>query len=341
MRRAPHGQDKLLKSVFRICLALLWAAPLVVAPLVFTPVSAVAQDWPAKPVRIIVSNSAGSSPDIVARMVADRLTKAFGQSFLVDNRAGGQSMIGAETVAKSAPDGYTLFIASQDIYAANLYRFKSLPYDAMRDFMPIANVVDSAPFVVAVHPDLPVANYPELVAYAKQRPDKLSVGVTIGASEALARWMNVMAGTEIAIIPYKVNPQAAQGAVAGEIQVLVISLPSIESFVRAGKLRIIAVSSSKRFPQLPDMRTLAEHYPGLVMEGRFILMGPAGTPVAIVQRLNREVDRMLKEPELVQRIRSFGFSSSDAMSPRTLAESILAARETWRRLAQDIKLQPE
>jgi tripartite-type tricarboxylate transporter receptor subunit TctC len=300
-----------------------------------------AQDWPQKPVRIVVSNSAGSSPDIVTRMVAERLARAFGQSFLVDNRAGGQGLIGAEMVARAAPDGYTLFMASQDTYAANVFRFRSLPYDPVRDFVPIANVVDSAPFVVAVHPDQPVTSWPELIAHAKQRPGKLSVGVTIGASDALARWMNVLAGIDLLVVPYKVNPEAARAALTGEIQVLLISLPSIEPFVKSGKLRIVAVSSSKRFPQLPDTPTLAEHSPGLVIEGRFLLMGPTGMPAPIVERLNREVDRMLREPEVVQRIRGFGFSSSDAMSPKALAESIQSARETWRRLARDIHMQPE
>ena len=132
-----------------------------------------AQEWPAKPVKIVVSNSAVSSPDIVTRMLADRLSKAFGQSFLVDNRAGGQGLIGAEMAAKSPPDGYTLYLASQDLYAANLFRFKSLPYDADRDFAPVANVVDSAPFVLAVHHEVPVRTYPELIAYAKSHPGKL------------------------------------------------------------------------------------------------------------------------------------------------------------------------
>ncbi len=274
-------------------------------------------------------------------MVADRLSKALGQSFVVDNRAGGQGLIGAELAAKSAPDGYTFYMASQDVYASNLFRFKSLPYDPDRDFTPVANVVDSAPFVVAVHPDVPVKSYPELVSYAKAHPGRLSVGVTIGASEALARWMNVRAGTDIVLVPYKVNPQAAQAAVAGEIGVLIISLPSIESFVKAGKLRIIAVSSSKRFPQLPATPTVAEHHPGLVIEGRFILMAPSGTPAAIVERVNREVDRMLRDPEVVQRIRAFGFSSSDAMTPAALTVSIREARDTWRKVANDIKLQAE
>ena len=316
-------------------------AQLLAAVLIALAAPTQAEDWPAKPVRIVVSNSAGSSPDIVTRLVADRLTRAFGQSFVVDNRAGGQGLIGAELVARSAPDGYTLYMASQDLYAANLFRFKSLPYDPERDFVPVANVVDSAPFVLAVHPDLPVKTYPEMIAYAKANSGKLSLGITIGASEALARWINATAGTQILLVPYKVNPQAAQAAVTGEIQALLISLPSIDSFVRAGKLRIIGVSSSRRFPQLPDTPTLTEYHKGLVIEGRFILMAPTGTPAAIIDRLNREVDRMLREPEVIQRIRSFGFSSSDAMNTRSLQESIREARETWRRVAKDIDLRPE
>ena len=206
--------------------------------------AAQAQTWPTRPVRIILSNSAGGSPDIVTRMVADRLSKAFNQPFLIENRPGGESVIGAEIASKAAPDGYTFYLATNDTHAANRYRLKSQPFDADRDFTPVANVIDSAPFVVAVHPDLPVTSYPELVSYAKARPGKLSVGITIGISDVLAQWMNKTAGTDIVRIRYKLNPQAAQDAMAGQIQVLLISLISIDSFVKAGKLRVIAVSAS-------------------------------------------------------------------------------------------------
>jgi tripartite-type tricarboxylate transporter receptor subunit TctC len=303
--------------------------------------SAQAQSWPAKPVRIIISNSAGGSPDIVTRMLADRLSKSLGQTFVVENRPGGESVIGAEIAAKSAPDGYTFYLATGDTHAGNLFRLKSIPFDPDRDFTSVANVIDSAPFVVAVHPDVPVRTYPELVSYAKARPGKLSVGITIGISNILAQWMNHSAGTDITVIPYKSNPQAAGDAVSGQVQVLLISLPSIESFVKAGKLRLIAVSSGKRFPGLPDIATIAEAYPGVVIEGWLFLVAPAGTPSDIVQRMNREVDRIVKEPEVVQRIRSFGFSSSDAMTPATINERVREERERWKKIAQDIKLQPQ
>ncbi|MSQ51260.1 MAG: tripartite tricarboxylate transporter substrate binding protein [Betaproteobacteria bacterium] len=300
-----------------------------------------AQTWPVKPVRIIISNSAGGSPDIIARMVADRLGKAFGQSFVVENRPGGESVIGADLAAKSAPDGYTFYLATGDTHASNLFRLKSIPFDPDRDFIPVANVIDSAPFVVAVHPDLPVRTYPELVSHAKANPGKLSVGITIGISDILARWMNHSAGTDIVRIPYKINPQATQDAVSGQIQVLLISLPSIDSFVRAGKLRVIAVSSSRRFPSLPDTPTVAETYPGLVIEGWLFLVAPTGTPGDIVQRMNREVDRIVRDPEVVQRIRSFGFSASDAMTAASINERVREERGRWKRIAQDLKLQPQ
>jgi tripartite-type tricarboxylate transporter receptor subunit TctC len=300
-----------------------------------------AQQWPSKPLRIILSNSAGSSPDIVARMVADRLGKALGQSVLVENHPGGNAVIGAELAAKAAPDGYTYFLSNQDTHVTNLFRLKSIPYDPERDFTPVANVIDSAPFVIAVNPAVPAKSYGELVSYAKAQPGKMSVGVTVGVSDVLARWMDFTAGTRSLIVPYKSNPQAAQDAVSGQIQVLLISQPSIDSFAKAGKLRVIAVSSSKRFPLLPDVPTLAESYPGLVIEGWLFLVAPSGTPAPIVQRMNREIDAILKQPEVVQRIRSFGFSSSDARTPQTLRERIGDVRATWKKIAADIKMEPQ
>ena len=300
-----------------------------------------AQQGPAKPLRIVLSNSAGSSPDIISRMVADRLGRSLGQSVLVDNRPGGAGLIGPEVAAKAAPDGYTYFLANQDSHATNLYRFKTLPYDPDRDFTPVANVIDSAPFVLAVHPDMAARSYPELVSYAKARPGKLTMGVTVGLNDVLARWMNVMAGTDALIVPYKTNPQSAQDAAAGQIQSLLISLPSIESFVKAGKLRVIAVSSTRRFPPLPDVPTLAEAYPGLVIEGWLFLVTNTGTPPPIIHRVNRDVDVIVKDPEVVQRIRSFGFSASDAMTPETLGERIRAVRASWKKIATDIKMEPQ
>jgi tripartite-type tricarboxylate transporter receptor subunit TctC len=300
-----------------------------------------AQQWPAKPIRILLTNSAGSAPDVIARLVAEKLTGSLGQSVLVENRPGGNGFIAIEAAAKAAPDGYTYLVSSQDTSAANIYRFKSLPYDPDRDFTPVANLIDSAPLVLAVHPDLPIRSYPELVSFAKARQGKATIGVTVGLTEMLARWMNFTTGAGMEIIRYKSNPQSAQEAVSGQINALVNAVPSIEPLMKAGRLRVIAVSSTKRFPTLPDVPTLAETFPGLVVEGWLFLVAPTGTPQPIVQRMNREIDGILKNQDVVQRIRSFGFSSTNAMTPETINERIQLTRATWKKIAQDIKIQPE
>ena len=171
---------------------------------------ATAQDYPTRPVKIILSNSAGGSPDIVMRIVADRLSRSLGQQFFVENRPGGESVIGAELASQAPPDGYTLYLGTNDALVANRFRLKSLPYDADRAFTPIANFVDSAPFVVVVHPDLPVKTFGQLVSVAKARPDALSYGTTIGISDVLAQWINKTAGIDIHRIPYRQNPEPCE-----------------------------------------------------------------------------------------------------------------------------------
>jgi tripartite-type tricarboxylate transporter receptor subunit TctC len=300
-----------------------------------------AQNYPVNPVKIILSNSAGGSPDIVTRIVADRLGRVLGQQFVVENRPGGESVIGAALAARAAPDGYTLYLGSNDALVANRFRLKTLPYDPDKDFAPIANIVDSAPFAVAVHPDLPAKTFGELVSFAKSRPGKLSYGVSIGISDTLAQWINTIAGVHILRVPYRLNPQAVQDTVSGQLQVVIISLPSIDQFIKSGQLRMLAVSSAKRFRRLPDIPTIAETYPGLIVEGWFALVGPAGIPAEIAQRLNREVDKIVREPEFVERIANFGFSTSDAMAPDSLTMRMRADTEHWRKIAHDIGMQPQ
>jgi tripartite-type tricarboxylate transporter receptor subunit TctC len=303
--------------------------------------NALAQDYPTGPVKIILSNSAGGSPDITARIVADRLSKALGQQVLVENKPGGESVIGALLVARAPADGYTLYFGFNDALVSNRFRLKSLPYDPDNDFTPIANVVDSAPFVVAVHPDVPAKTFGELMEFARSNPGKLSYGTTVGLSDTLAQWINKTAKVDIQRVPYRVNPQAVQDALSGRVQILLISLPSIEQFARSGQLRMLAVSGAKRFYKLPDIPTIAETYPGLVIEGWFELMGPAGIPAEIVQRLNSEVGKIVKDREFVERLAQFGFSTSDAMTPHLLRMRVRTETELWRKIAQDIELKPQ
>jgi tripartite-type tricarboxylate transporter receptor subunit TctC len=303
--------------------------------------AAIAQDYPNRPVKVILSNSAGGSPDIIMRVVADGLSKSLGQQFFIENRPGGESMIGAELASRAAPDGYTLYLGANDAMVANRFRLKSLTYDPDKAFTPIANIIDSAPFVVALHPDVPARTFGELVSVAKAQSGKLSYGFTIGISDILGRWINKIAGIDLLRVPYRQNPQAVQDALTGQVQVLLISLPSVQTFVDAGKLRIVAVSSAKRFPSLPGTPTIAETYPGLIIEGWFALFGPTGIPPEVVRRLNPEVGKVLRDPEVVKRIRSYGFSSSGGMTPEWVLEHMREDIARWRRIAQDIGLQPQ
>jgi tripartite-type tricarboxylate transporter receptor subunit TctC len=302
--------------------------------------NALAQDYPTGPVKIILSNSAGGSPDIVARIVADRLSKALGQQVFVENKPGGDSVLGAVLAARAPADGYTLYFTFNDALVSNRFRLKSLPYDPDNDFTPIANIVDSAPFAVAVHPNVPAKTFGELMEFARSNPGK-SYGTTIGLSDTLAQWINKSAKVDILRVPYRVNGQAVQDALSGRVQIVLISLPSIEQFVRSGQLRMLAVSGPKRFYKLPDIPTVAETYPGLVIEGWFELVGPAGIPAEIVQRLNREVDKIVKDREFVERLAQFGFSTSDAMTPHLLRMRVRTETERWRKIAQDIELKPQ
>jgi tripartite-type tricarboxylate transporter receptor subunit TctC len=297
--------------------------------------------WPSRPVRIILSNSPGGSPDIISRMMADRLSRALGQPFAIENRPGGQSVIGADIAAKAKPDGYTYYLATDSSMVMNRFLLKSLPYDPERDFVYVANIVDSAPFAVALHESVPAASLPQLVSHAKSRPRELSIGITINNADILAQWINKAAGIDMTIVRYKENRQAVADAVAGRLQVLLISYPSIDSFVKQGRLRLVGVSSPKRFPGLDDVPALSEHYPGMVIGAWWAFVAPAGTPQAAVQRMNREVDAILKDPAMAEKIRGYGFSTSDAMTPATLAERARSGADLWRKLTTLLELKPE
>jgi len=299
-----------------------------------------AQQWPAKPVRIILSNGSGSLPDVLMRMVAERLGNSLGQSFLIVNRTGGNAIVGAEAAAKAAPDGYTYYVSSPETHAMNVFQFKSLPYDPDRDFTAVANI-GSAPFVVAVHPDVPAKTYPEFIAYAK-KTGRASMGVGVGMSDVLAQWMNVVTGTHVLPVRYKSAPLAGQDAAGGQVTAAIVSLGSIAPLVKAGKLRIIAVTSSGRFPPLPDMPRLADAYPDLIMEGWIFLVAPTGTPPSIVQRMNSEINTALTEPKMVERMMSgYGFSTREVMTPEVLQERIKEMRVTWQKIAHDIKMEAQ
>lgn len=297
--------------------------------------------WPAKPVRLIISNSPGSAPDVVARLATERLSRATGQQWIVDNRAGGGGIIGAEAAAKSAPDGYTFFLANGTTMAVTPHLMKSLPYDPVRDFSPVAMIIDSGPNGLAVHPDIPARTVPELIALVKANPGKYSYSVTVPFLAIASAWMAKAAGMDMVQIQYKDAPQAMQDAVAGRVPIMYNSMGTVQALVRSGKLRLIGVSSIKRLSQWPDVAAIAETLPGYEAEGWNSLAAPAGTNAEIVGRINREMESIVRSREFLQPLEKFIWTNlNGASTPQALREFYRAEREKWGRIIREMGLQP-
>ena len=303
---------------------------------------ATAQDWPTRPVKFIVSQPPGTSPDIVARFLADKLFRSLGQQVIVENRPGGQNVVGAQAVAKAPADGYTYFFATTAAIVTNPLTFKTLPYDPEKDFMPVAMIAKS-PMVIAVNPAVPAKTLAELVALDKAQPGKLAAANegTKTFSGMMSQMLNTTTGTKFLQVPYTGVAPAIQDTIAGRTQVVLVSSAALLPFIKRGELRPLAVSAGKRVRGLETVPALVETYPGFEYVGWFALLAPSGTPAAIVQRLNREMDKVLADPEIAQRLYDFGLVNEGAGTPETLNEFLRAERGRWTKLVKEIGLQPE
>jgi tripartite-type tricarboxylate transporter receptor subunit TctC len=300
------------------------------------------QSWPTRPVRLIVSQAAGGTPDIVARILAERLGNALGQPMVVENRPGSANMVGAQAAARATPDGYTLFFATAAALVTNPYTFKSLPYDPVKDFVPIG-LAGKAMFMILAHPGVPAKNIRELVALDRAEPGKLAFA-TDGPrnfSGMVAAWLNRVAGTHILTVPYNAMPQGLQDTVAGRTQLVILAIPSAAPFVKRGELRPLAISSASRAPGYEDVPPVAETYPGFDLVGWFAFVAPAGAPREAIQRTNRELDRILGDPDVVRRLRGFGFYTEGAGTPESTAEFIRAELERWGDIVRQVGIKPE
>ena len=311
------------------------------ALLLLAGASALAQNWPTKPIKFIVPNAAGSSPDLLSRMWAEKLTRALGQQVLVENNIAGSGLVAAQSAARSAPDGYTLFLATVVTHATNPFMFKSLPYDPVRDFAPIAILMDDGPFIVAVHPGVPAKTFAEFLALVKSNPGKFSFAADAGIAGIAGRWLFKIAGADIVFVPYKQVAASLQDVVGGRVDSIIISLAASDAFVKAGKLRLVGVTSARRFAGVEHVPAITETVPGVQFGGWFTIAAPAGTPAEIIRRLNHETGEFLKQPEVDARIRSFGWFSSGAGTPESTAEFIRAEREKWGRIIREVGIQPE
>lgn len=288
-----------------------------------------AQTYPAKPVRMIVPFAAGGGTDIVARTMAPKLSEVFGQSFVVENRAGANANIGMDLAAKSPADGYTLSFTSSSL-AINPSLYKKLTYDPVKDFAPIT-LATLIPFILVTHPSVPVNTLRQLVTFAAARPRQLSYASS-GAGNATHLSMALferMAKLELVHVPYKGTGQGIIDLMGGHVQLMFGSIPSTMPQVRAGKLRLLAISSAKRSAVLPNTPTVAESgVAGYELTSWYGALAPAGTPAAIVNRLNSEMVKVLHHPEVKSRLTDEG-AEPVGNSPQQFAAFILSERSKY------------
>ena len=291
--------------------------------------------YPTKPVRIVVPFPAGGTTDIIARATAQKLSEAWGQQVIVDNRPGAAGNIGAELVAKSAPDGYTLLMGTVGTHAINSSLYAKMPYDHVKDFAPVI-LVAGVPNVLVVNPEVPVKTVPELIAYVKANPGKLNFassgsGTSIHLSGELFK---TMTGVQMTHVPYKGSAPALTDLIGGQVQLMFDNLPSSLAFIKAGKLRALAVTSTTRAGALPDVPTVADFVPGFEASSWFGLLAPAGTPPAVIAKINGEVAKWLATPEAREKLTAQGANTAGG-TPEDFAKHIQAETAKWAKVVKE------
>ena len=292
-----------------------------------------AQEYPSRPVRIVVPSPPAGGTDIVARVLAQHFSKAFGQQFFVENKPGAGNMIGIEAVARSAPDGYTLLMSASTL-ALNSVLFKKVPYDPVRDFAPIT-LTATAPNVLLVHPSVPAQSLAEFIALAKAKPGALSYGTPgIGTSPHLSmELLKSMAGIDLQHIPYKGTAAAVTDVIGGQIAATFSNALTAKPQVDAGRVRALAITGPRRIEALPNVPPVAEAgVPGYEAMQWYGLLAPAGTPAAIVERLNAEALKALRSPEMKERLSADGAEPLGG-SPAEFAALIRRELDKWTRVA--------
>jgi tripartite-type tricarboxylate transporter receptor subunit TctC len=296
---------------------------LVCTILVGTVGPAHAQDWPNRPVKVIVPNGPGGISDTLARLTADRLSKTFGQPFVIDNRGGAGGIIGTEAAARSPNDGYTLYFGGGAQFTVNPL-IKKLAYDPVKDLTPIS-MVSLNGMALAIHPDLPVRSLREFIEYVKANPGKINYGVAgLGQSSHLApAALAARAGLDMVVVPYQSTPPALVGLVSGTVQMFFGNVSDVLEIVHGGKARLLALSTAQRASQFPDIPTVSETVPGFVMTGWIGYFAPAGTPQPIIDRLSRALVAICREPEIVKTMANVGIDTI-GNSPEEFAAAIQA-----------------
>ena len=275
-------------------------------------------------------------------MLADRLSRAFGATFYVENIVAGVGLVAAQTAAHAQPDGYTFYLAGVGVIAADRRLFKSLPYDPDRDFSPVAIIYDSSAFAVAVHPSVSARSIPELIALAKAQPRKLSYATgSVGVLGIPGEWFNKVAGTDIVAVPYRNSPQMLQDSVAGITQMIITTIGVLAPLKEGGQLRVLAVTSAQRFPGWPDVPAVSETLAGYHVVGIGILVAPAATSREIVGRLNREIAYIMAQPDVAQQLDILGMVNSGVGTPTSILEFMRIERENLDHVLDGLEIKPQ
>ena len=296
---------------------------------------AFAQAFPSKPIRIVVPFSAGGPADLTTRSMAPRMTELLGQSIIVDNRAGATGIIGAELVAKSPPDGYTLMMATASVVAINMVTYSKLPYDTLRDFQPLTPVMTTTTILV-VHPSLPAKNLKELVILAKARPGQVSMGSAGngGTLHLALEMLNKQAAVNITHVPYKGAAPAVIDVIAGQVSGMFVDLPVISPYIKAGRVKALAVASPQRSAYFPEVPTTKEAgYPNVELQNYYAMFLPARTPRDIVGKLHDAVVKSVNTPGVREKLISSG-ADPLTMTPDEFGSFLRADIEKWGRVVK-------
>jgi tripartite-type tricarboxylate transporter receptor subunit TctC len=301
-----------------------------------------AQSWPDKPVKWTLSQPPGSGPDNVARILSDRLAKLWGQAVVIDNKPGGQNTIGAVAAARSAPDGSNFYFATTAALVTNPLLFKSLPYDTAKDFVPVAFIARS-PFALLVKADANIASLDDLISKSKASAGKLSLGNEGPRtfSGMIARLFNARAGAGANLVAYANVGQGTTDLMGGHVDAMVADLASTAPLIRQGKLRVLATSSAKRIPGWENVPALSEKLPGFDMVGWFAVVAPTGTSTAAIERSNRDINALLADKEVADRIATIGPLVDSSMNVEAVGAFLRSESIRWQSIAKEIGVLPE
>ncbi|MGD9767361.1 MAG: Bug family tripartite tricarboxylate transporter substrate binding protein [Pseudolabrys sp.] len=302
--------------------------------------SAQAQNWPSRPIRIVVAFGAGGTADIVARLLADKLSPVLGQPVVVENRPGAGGNVGASAVAHSDPDGYSFLMSGSPTHSVGPHLFKNLNYDPMRDVPPVA-MIAIAPNLLVVNASLPVKSLDDLVRLAREKPGQLTYSSAgIGTSGHLAAEMlKQAAGVDMRHVPYKSGPEAVTGVISGDVSFVFFTVPSVLPQVESGKLRALAITSMKRSAVAPNIPTVAElGYPGFEALAWFALFAPRGTPQTIIDKLDIEIGKILQQPDVRKKMVELGMEAH-FLDARQLADYVSVESPKWGKLLQGMNAQ--